>query len=187
MKNICRCVVIEDQVMFLQLLVAMLQAKPGLQIVGTATNVAEALKLCTSMTIDLMILDLSLPDGDGLAVARCLMQYQPKAHVMVLSGQANSFLVPPDLSSQVLAVVDKTAAFQSLQIALDELLGDPVQALTPRQFHIFKLIGQGLHNKEIAKTLELATSTVETHRKAIAHKLQMSGAELVRLAALYSR
>jgi DNA-binding NarL/FixJ family response regulator len=106
---------------------------------------------------------------------------------MILSGQANSFFVPPDLTSQVLAVIDKTAAFKSLQIALDEFLGDPVQALTPRQFQIFQLIGQGLHNKEIAKALELAIPTVETHRKAIARKLQMSGAELVRLAALYDR
>jgi len=187
MKNLSRCVIVEDQVMFMQLLVAMLQSKHTLQIVGTATSVAEAIKLCTSLTMELMILDLSLPDGDGLAVARCLMQHQPKAHVMVLSGEANSFFVPPDLTSQVLAVIDKTAAFKSLQIALDEFLGDPVQALTPRQFHIFQLIGQGLHNTEIAKALELAIPTLETHRKAIARKLQMSGVELVRLAALYDR
>jgi len=60
----------------------------------------------------------------------------------------------------------------------------PVAALTPRQRQIFSLIGQGLSNKAIAHATGLAVATVETHRKAIARRLNCSGAELVRRATL---
>ena len=68
-----RCLIVEDQVMFLQLLCSMLEAMPGLTVVGTATRQADAIALCSGDDApDLLILDLTLPDGDGLAVAQAL-------------------------------------------------------------------------------------------------------------------
>ena len=135
-----------------------------------------------------MILDLSLPDGDGLAVAEELVERNPEAQVVVLSGQASSFICPSHLQSRMRGVVDKTAAFSSLRKVLEGCLQasstTPTESLTPRQRQIYGLIGQGLSNKEIAKATGLATATVETHRKAIAQKLGLSGAELIRQAAL---
>ena len=62
--------IVEDQVMFLQLLRSILEAMPGLQVVATATRQADAIALCSGDDApDLLILDLALPDGDGLAVA----------------------------------------------------------------------------------------------------------------------
>ena len=58
------------------------------------------------------------------------------------------------------------------------------QRLTPRQSEIFELIGAGKSTKEIAHILNSATSTIESHRKAIAQKLKLSGAELIREASL---
>ena len=81
-------------------------------------------------------------------------------------------------------MVDKTAAFSQLQAVLQELLGQPRPTLTPRQREIYGLIGQGLTNRAIARATGLALTTVETHRKAIAQKLGLSGAELIRRAAL---
>ena len=83
-----------------------------------------------------------------------------------------------------MGVVDKTAAFAQLQSVLERCLPSAGEPLTPRQREIFSLIGQGLSNKEIARSTSLSTATVETHRKAIAQKLGMSGAELVRHASL---
>jgi DNA-binding NarL/FixJ family response regulator len=81
-------------------------------------------------------------------------------------------------------VVDKTAAFAQLHSVLERCLPAAGEPLTPRQREIFNLIGQGLSNKEIARSTSLSIATVETHRKAIAQKLGMSGAELVRHASL---
>ena len=147
-----RCLIVEDQLMVLQLLRSMLQAMPGLEISAVASNRAEALAVCDADPPDLLILDLSLPDGDGLTVAEALADRNPEAQMVVLSGQASSTT--------------------------------PTEPLTPRQRQIYALIGQGLSNKEIAKATDLSLATVETHRKAIAQKLGISGAELIRQAAL---
>ena len=179
-----RCLIVEDQLMFLQLLSTLLQAVDGLRISHTAASQAEALRICREDPPDLVILDLALPDGDGLAVLEHLAAHRPQTQVVVLSGQASSFVCPTPLQPLVQAVVDKTAAFVQLQRALERCLNRPPVQLTPRQQEIFALIGQGLSNRDIAASTGLALLTVETHRKAIAQKLGVSGAELVRQASL---
>ena len=185
-----RCLIVEDQLMVLQLLHSMLEALPGLTVQATATSQAEAIALCRSTPApQLLILDLALPDGDGLAVAEVLAQTQPEARVVVLSGQASSFICPAHLQGVIVGVVDKTAAFSQLQAVLEPWLPQASSraVLTPRQRQIYQLIGQGLSNKAIARSTELSISTVETHRKAIAQKLGVSGAELVHQASLAAR
>ncbi|CAK6694978.1 response regulator transcription factor [Synechococcus sp. CBW1107] len=187
-QHTLHCLIVEDQVMFLQLLRSMLEAIPGLEVRATATCQAEAIALCRAdEPPELLILDLSLPDGDGLEVAHTLAEHRPDAKVVVLSGQASSFVCPAPLRPLIVGVVDKTAAFSQLQAVLESCLPQPNAPLTLRQQEIYGLIGQGLSNKEIARTTALSIATVETHRKAIAQKLGMSGAELVRQASLLGR
>ena len=179
-----RCLIVEDQLMFLQLLRSMLQALPGIEISAVASSQAEALACCQTDPPDLLLLDLSLPDGDGIAVADSLAQLNPRAQLVVLSGQASSFICPAHLQPMVRGVVNKTAAFSTLQQVIATCLDQPKPQLTPRQQQIYGLIGQGLSNKEIAQATALTVATVETHRKAIAQKLGVRGAELIRQAAL---
>ena len=169
--------------MFLQLLRSLLEAMAGIHVIGSATSRQEALDQCREDPPDLLVLDLALPDGDGLDVARALQTSNPKAKVVVLSGQASSFICPPELLPMVGGVVDKTAAFQQLHQVLEQLAPQPLASLTPRQQEIYGLIGRGLSNKEISKATALSVTTVETHRKAIAQKLGLSGAELVHQAS----
>ncbi|WP_254928749.1 response regulator transcription factor [Cyanobium sp. T1B-Tous] len=190
-----RCLIVEDQVMFLQLLCKMLQGLDGLEVVATASTCHGALEACRLHRPDALILDLALPDGDGLSVARFLRMLQPQAKALVLSAQASSFVCPEDLEPMLVAVVDKTSTYETLQGVLETALlesrGDQpaplpgVKGLTPRQREIFTLIGRGLANKVIAHSTGLSLATVETHRKAIARRLGCSGAELVRRAALH--
>jgi DNA-binding NarL/FixJ family response regulator len=176
---------VEDQVMFLQLLRSMMEALPGLDVGAVATTQAEAVALCRGdAPPDLLILDLALPDGDGLVVAEVLAERNPNAKVVVLSGQASSFVSPLSLQPWIVGVVDKTSAFSQLRSVLERCLPSGGAPLTPKQQVIYDLIGQGLTNKEIAQSTSLSTATVETHRKAIAQKLGMSGSELVRHASL---
>ena len=183
-RPLLRCLIVEDQLMFSQLLRPMLEAMPGLAVSATASSRAEALALCTGEPPDLLILDLALPDGDGLEVAEALVRRRPDAKVVVLSGQAASFICPRHLQPMICGVVDKTAAFSQLYAVLQRCLKRPSEPLTPRQRQIFGLIGRGLSNKAIAQIAQLSVTTVETHRKTIAQKLGVSGAELVRQASL---
>lgn len=182
-----RCLIVEDQLMFLELLQQLLERQLGITVIATAATVQAGEAACRLHKPDLLILDLTLADGDGLPVLASLAQWAPEARAVVLSAQAAGFVCPEALQPLLLGVVDKTATFDSLIAVIAELLpGAPklAVALTPAQQRIFDLIGEGLSNKQIARELTLSITTVETHRKAIARRLGCSGAELVRHAAL---
>jgi len=189
MGRTLRCLIVEDQVMFLELLQRLLNNRVGLEVIATASTAAGGRAACRLHRPDLLILDLSLSDGNGLPVLASLAQWCPGARAVVLSAQAAGFVCPEALQPLLLGVVDKSATFDTLISVIAELLPNPEPgtspaALTPRQQEIYQLIGQGLSNKQIAQALELSPATVETHRKAIAQRLGLSGAELVRQAAL---
>jgi DNA-binding NarL/FixJ family response regulator len=196
-----RCLILEDHVMFAQMLSTMLQPVRALQIAGLARGCAEGVQLCRQLRPNLLILDLALPDGDGITVARTAIGCNPACRILVLSAEAGSFICPEDLEPHVADVIDKATTYDTLTAAVEDLLRDhlgggitapkascnPSSLLTARQQQVFLLIGRGLQNKEIARALELELNTVETHRKEIARRLEVSGAELVHLAALQVR
>jgi DNA-binding NarL/FixJ family response regulator len=187
-------VVVEDQVMFLQLLVGMLRELDGLDVVGTAQGVAEGIQLCRRCRPELLILDLALPDGAGLEVVNGLAPSEPLPRVIVLSGAAEGFHCPPPLRRLLHAVVDKTRAYEALRSEITLLWQErcggaaaaapPRQTLTAREREILRLIGLGCSNPEIATRLNVSCRTVETHRRNIITKLGVSGPELVCYAAL---
>jgi DNA-binding NarL/FixJ family response regulator len=181
------CVVVEDQRMFLHLLVGMLQLQHGLRVVATATTAAQGIEVCLRHRPDLLILDLSLPDQDGQVVAEALANLNPDARLIVLSAQASSFVCPPQLQPILHAVVDKIDAYDTLGAEIAELLEpqpDPRFKLTGREHEVLQLIGEGLSNSQISEVLQLSVHTVETHRRNLSCKLGFKGAELVRYATL---
>ena len=183
-----RCVVVEDQLMFLQLLVGMLQSIRGLKVVASATTAAEGIRACRELYPDLLILDLGLPDQDGITVAEALAAANPLARVIVLSAATSAFVCDPALDPMLHAVVDKVDACETLSLEIAELLGSSTDAtprLTEREEQILRLIGQGLPNRRIAEQLGLSVYTVDTHRRNITQKLGVKGGALVHEAALY--
>lgn len=186
--------------MFLQLLVGMLRTVPGIEVRGTAKTVTEAVRAVRADVFDILILDLKLPDGDGLDVLRVAAEVHPYIDCIVLSSKAGEFSCPQGLLNNLRALVDKTQAFDQLQAALAALvrsrglevrpapaLSDATSVLRPRELQVFRLIGQGLKTAEIARQLNISKHTVDTHRKSIAAKLGASGAELVRMATLHNQ
>lgn len=188
------CVIVEDQTMFLQMLHNMLQAMPQLTVAATARTKAEAVAACEEHQPDLLVLDLALPDGNGIAVARILAKLKPSSKTVILSGEANTFVCPADLQSHVHAVLDKMQAFDSLAEEIKSLLsrtrpnaapvrrGEARETLSPREYEIFRLMGRGMLSKEIGDALGITPLTVQSHRKKIAQKLGTNGHELVQQA-----
>jgi DNA-binding NarL/FixJ family response regulator len=189
-----RCLVVEDQLMMQQLLMAMLGQHPALQVVGSACSVAEGIAACSALIPDLLILDIALPDGDGLTVARALARLDPSARVIVLSSFAGTVERPPELRSQIVAILDKSRAYQDLIREVEALLPEglpprpapslDLTLLTPREREILELVGRGWSSRSIAERLIISPHTVETHRRNICSKLGLSGAALVRQASL---
>ncbi|MFM8276056.1 MAG: LuxR C-terminal-related transcriptional regulator [Cyanobium sp.] len=182
-----RCLVVEDQVMFLELLVRLLRGIPWVVVVATAKTAKAGIEACRQHGPDLLILDWLLPDQPGSAVAHALASIQPTARVIVLSSAAQSFVCDASLQPLLQAVVDKIDATDTLLAEISELLEpDPASArpLTPREAEVLALIGQGFTTNRIAELLQLSPHTVSTHRRNLCEKLGLSGGELVRHAAL---
>ncbi len=188
------CVIVEDQTMFLQMMHSMLQGLPDLEVVATARNKTEGIAACETHCPDLLLLDLALPDGDGKDVALRLCALNPAARVVILSGEASTFVCPAELRDKVCAVLDKTQAFDDLVVELKALVprarggstrtlhGSIRNRLSRREYEIFLLIGHGLMSKEIADKLGISVQTIGVHRRKIADKLNTVGPELVQLA-----
>ena len=192
-----RTLVVEDQLMFQELLVSMLRSQTQLAEVATASTAAEGIAACASLMPDLLILDIALPDAEGLNVARALQVLNPEAMVIVLSSHASTFLRPPELRETIRAVIDKSRAFDDLlqeiasltgsASAASEEVGLPLEVfeqLTQREREVLECMGRGDSNKAMATKLGLSVRTVESHRRNIAAKLGCSGARLIRSATL---
>jgi DNA-binding NarL/FixJ family response regulator len=181
------CVVVEDQRMFLELLVGMLRTLEGLAVLATARTAAEGIAACRSHRPDLLILDLGLPDQGGEVVAEALAVVNPQARVIVLSAQASSFVCPAHLCPHLHAVIDKIDAYQTLGIEITQLLqsrsGCRIQ-LTARERELLLLLGSGLSNLRIAELMHISVHTVETHRRNLITKLGIKGAELIHYATI---
>ena len=189
-----RCVIVEDQTMFRQMLHNMLQGTPDLTVAAATGSEAEGIKACEFHKPDLLVLDLALPDGSGINVGRRLVRLHPASRIIILSGEASTFVCPADLRASVHAVLDKTQAFDDLAAELKALLpkarGGSTSArtnevrsrLSEREYEVFLLVGRGLMSKEIAEKLFISPQTVQTHRRKIADKLGTIGSEFLQLA-----
>lgn len=187
--------------MFLQLLVGMLRTMPGIHLAVAARGVAEAIRTCRPLPLDLLILDLLLPDGDGLEVLRDVVSRRPRVQCIVLSSAVADFSCPQSLLGNIRGIIDKTQTYERLATAIGSVVREsgaatPGEALDetalrrilrPREFEVFALIGQGLKTADIVERLGISRNTVETHRKNVAAKLNASGAELVRLATIHNQ
>jgi DNA-binding NarL/FixJ family response regulator len=193
------CAIVDDHLMLLDLLVREVRSISGLSVVATATDVGDAMRVAAVDRLDLLIADRKLGSGDGMEVVRAVKARHPDVKVIVIAGSTADFVCPPDIIESVVAVIDKTHACETLLCEIDKALGRSADAhaeipprdsirtrLTPREFELFTVLGEGLSNKEIGKRFSISTRTVETHRKAISRKLGMSGAALVRLATIHA-
>lgn len=194
-----RCLIIEDQLMFAQLLAGVLRTIRGLEIIAAAQTVSEGLAACRRLKPDLVILDITLPDGCGLEILADLAANQPSTKVIILSGQASSLVLTAQQRHCVRAVVDKTNAYHTLGREITEMFesfgrvkppslsDEPAAVLTDRELEIFRCIGQGMPSKAVAAQLGISVFTVDTHRRNIGAKLRLSGADLVQAASVHIR
>ena len=182
-----------------------LDGQPGLQVVGEACNGREAVQLATALEPDIVILDVSMPDLNGIEAARRIVEEVPRARVLALSmhrdgvylremlraGARGYLLKDADDEALIDAVqaVARGDAYISPSVA-DTVLTDyrrhvtnPLDLLSAREREVLQLISEGRTNKDIAQLLGLSIHTVDSHRSRLMEKLNLnSTGELVRFA-----
>ena len=182
--------------MFRELLGALLEAENLIEVVAVAGTAREGITACETHRPDILLLDLALPDGNGIKVARALAKCQPGARTVIVTWEADTFRCPQGLKPHIYSVVDKTRAFAVLREEVANLVRllagagastpEKTAALSPRESEVYRMVGLGLTSKEIAARIFISPQTVETHRRKIAAKLGKSAAELVHHATLHN-
>jgi two-component system response regulator NreC len=207
-----KLITIDDHRLFREGLRALLATQPDLEVVGEAAQAQEAYLLLDSADPDLVVLDMALPPGSGVSVAREILRRKPTQRILALSmfldeehvaqalevgvlGYASKELSAPELYSAIRTVAQghPYLAPSISRVVLDDYMRmrkagrgpeTPLRLLTQREREIFGLAVRGLSNQDIASQLCISKRTVETHRGRIMRKLHVhSATDLVRLAA----
>lgn len=182
-----------------------LSAQPGWEIAGEAANGREAVELAERLQPDLVVMDVSMPELNGIEATRRIAEFAPRCRILALSMHRDTVYVREILRAGAHGYLLKDASDQDLVDAVravsngqgylspavsDAVLSDyrkhvtdPIDLLTSREREVLQLIAEGKTNKEIAQDLNLSVYTVDSHRGRIMEKLNLhSAGELIRFA-----
>jgi DNA-binding NarL/FixJ family response regulator len=204
-----RILIVDDHQIMRDGLGLMLEKHPGVEVVGSCGDCAMAWRMAGELRPDLVLMDVDLPDGSGIALTRRMRAAFPELKVLVLTALlerriavdaieagAHGYLVKTTAAAEFLTAVrtvlaggihigaEMSAALaQGLQSAVAATAGRVREALPLREGQVLVLIVRGLRNKEIAAELSLNVKTVETYRSRLMKRFNCaSPAELVRHA-----
>jgi DNA-binding NarL/FixJ family response regulator len=211
MARVLKIVIVDDHEIVRKGLRATLAVHPDWEIAGEASNGREALAVVESTQPDVVIMDISMPELNGLETTRQLLKSAPRTRVLILSLHESEQLIREVLAVGARGYLLKSDATRLLVAAIEAvaeggtyftrrvsdlvlsgyLKGSPVVPpsegsvgrLSPRETEVLQLLAEGKSNKEVAHTLRLSVKTVETHRSNVMTKLELhSFSELVRYA-----
>jgi DNA-binding NarL/FixJ family response regulator len=202
-----RILIVDDHAVVRRGVRALLESQEGWEVGGEATTGPEAVELARRLQPDIAVMDVTLPQMNGLDATRELLKVSPRTEVLVLTMHHSEELARDALQAGARGYVLKSdaddsliAAVQSLQqhkpfltptvteFVLDDYLrrSDAEAggtAVTPRERQIIQLLAEGAGNKEVASRLGLSVKTVDAHRANIMRKLRLrSTSDLVRYA-----
>lgn len=194
MSNRIRILVADDHPIVRDGLIAILSTQPDFMVIGEATTGAEAIKLACELRPDVVLLDLDMPEVDGVAALRQMHANCPDVHTLVLTAfdtddaiigavraGAKGYLLkgaPRDEIFKAIRVVGAGGSLlqpivasklmRHIEGADQQLQREP---LTDREMDVLQLLAQGKQNKEIASTLRISERTVKFHVSSILGKL----------------
>ena len=199
-----RILLAEDHLMFRQGLKAILE-RENLEVVGEASDGHEAIRLARTLHPDVAVLDLSMPNLNGLDAAREIVKCSPKTKTILLTMHTEDQYVMEAVRAGVNGYVLKTQATPELIQAVHEVYKGkiylspgvsravvdaylartnlPPDPLTPRERQVLQLVAEGKTTKEVAVMLGVSVKTAESHRTRLMDKLDIhETASLVRYA-----
>jgi two-component system, NarL family, response regulator NreC len=204
-----KIILADDHQIVRQGLRTLLAAEPDMKVVGEADNGRKTLGLAHELAPDVIIMDISMPDLNGIDATRQIMQKSPDVKIIALSMHSDSLFVMNMFKSGALGYLLKDCALEELVKAIRTVMrqktyispglsdilikdlanhwgGAPVSAyavLTAREREVLQLMAEGKTTLQIASSLRVSSKTVEAHRKQIMNKLGLhSVAELTKYA-----
>jgi DNA-binding NarL/FixJ family response regulator len=210
MKASRRVLIVDDHPIVRQGLRRMIDLEPDLSVCGEAQGEREARAAIRDLGPDVVIVDISLGQGDGLELVRNVHAQHPALPMLVLSMHDELIYAERLLGAGARGYIMKQAASEQLLVALRKVLDgevymsdavsaivgqgrlasgasavgtDPIGRLSNRELQVLNLIGRGQSSREAAEALGLSVKTVETHRQSLKRKLNLAtNAQLVQYA-----
>ncbi|MGH9682207.1 MAG: response regulator transcription factor [Candidatus Acidiferrales bacterium] len=186
-----------------------LEAQPGIEVCGEVSNGKEAIERVKQDKPNLIVLDLTMPELDGLEATHKLREECPETDILIMTmhfaeelardlirSGARGYILKTDADVELIAAIHRIrerGTFFTSQLAdtmTECFVRDPVEVgpiagapLTPREVQIVELLARGKSNKEVASQLGVSTRTIESHRTHIMRKMKFGSlSELVRFA-----
>ncbi len=200
-SSVTRVLIADDDHLMRAGLVELLTADPSIEIVGEATTGRQAIETAFRLRPDVVLMDVRMPDLDGIAATAELARLAPALRVLILTtfeqddyifgalrAGASGFLLKRARPEELISAVHTIAAGDALlspsitRRVIDRMarqpspgLGGPARldTLTPREREVFQLAARGLSNREIASVLVVEESTVRSHLKRVLMKLDL--------------
>jgi len=190
---------------------SLLGNEPDMEIVGEAEDGRQALELVSELLPDVIVMDITMPNLNGVDATRQIIRNSPNIKVVALSIHSSRAFVADMLKAGASGYVLKESPFDELVGAIRRVVAgekhlspkvagvvvsdyverlskvneSPLDALTPREREVLQLIGEGKNTKEIATRLHVGTKAIEANRRKIMEKLDAhSIAELVKISIL---
>ena len=199
-----RILLADDHAVVRQGFKLILNQEPDLEVIGETGNGSDAVRLANELRPDLIILDIAMPDVNGVETTRRILENCPDRRVLILSmhkdavyvretlrAGAKGYILKESIDQDLLRAVRAVAAgdgFLSPEISRTVLedyqqIPDPFDSLTARERQVMQMLAEGKVAKEIATELDVSVYTVDAHRGRIMKKLGLrSSTELVRFA-----
>ena len=204
-----RILLADDHAIVRRGLRALVESQSGWEVCAEAVNGREAVDKTTQFKPDVAILDIGMPELNGLEATRQIVKTSPQTEVLILTmhqseevvrevlkAGARGYVLKSDADQDLVAAVEMllehkpfltpnvTDVVLSRYLSIHDQLDSQLQPrLTGREREIIQLLSEGKSNKEAAAALDISTRTVETHRATIMHKLGISSlSDLVRYA-----
>jgi DNA-binding NarL/FixJ family response regulator len=208
-----RILIVDDHPMMRQGLAQLITSEPDLMVCCEADTAGQALDLAAAQKPDLALVDISLPDKNGLELIKDIHVLCPKVLILVVSMHDESLYAERVLRAGARGYIMKQEGGKKLVEAIRQVLsgriyvsekmsarileifsgrrsenaGSSVERLSDREFEVFQLISEGKGTREIAGHLHLSVKTVEVHRANIKEKLKVNTAtDLIRYAVRWS-
>jgi len=203
-----RVLVVDDHAIIRKGVKAVLDLVPDIELVGEAENGKLAIEMDLNLKPDVILMDLMMPEMDGIACIREIKAHRPKARILVLTNFAGEDMIFPAIKAGAMGYHLKDSSPETLEEAIRQVFrGEPSlhpliatkvleelhtpsddqetdEILTRRELEVLTLIAQGLENREIAKQLVVSEATVRTHVSNILGKLHLASRTQAALYAL---
>lgn len=204
-----RILIADDHKIVREGLIALLRQHPHMEVVGEAENGRQAVQLAASLQPQVVIIDIGMPELNGIEATRQIVAAAPSIKVIALSMHSDKRFVKGMLKAGAAGYLLKYCASEELVNAIQMVMANrvylshditgivvedyvqkladsdasPFQTLTPREREVLQLLAEGHSTRQIADTLHVSVKTIEVHRKQLMDKLGLNSlADLIKFA-----